>query len=54
MDLSLPRGVSDIEPERFALQARVGAAFEQVCALYNFQMMEPASLEHLGTLRLMS
>ena len=54
MDLSLPRGVSDIEPERFALQARVGEAFEQVCRVYNFQMMEPASLEHLGTLRVKS
>ena len=54
MDLSLPRGVSDIEPERFALQARVGAAFDQVCRIYNFQAMEPASLEHLGTLRVKS
>lgn len=54
MDLSLPRGVSDIEPERFELQARVGRAFEEVCRLYNFQVMEPASLEHLGTLRVKS
>ena len=54
MDLSLPRGVSDIDPERFALQARVGAAFDHVCRLYNFQAMEPASLEHLGTLRVKS
>ena len=54
MDLSLPRGVSDIEPDRFALQARVGAAFEEVCRIYNFRMMEPASLEHLGTLRVKS
>lgn len=54
MDLSLPRGVSDIEPERFELQARVRTAFEDVCRLYNFQVMEPASLEHLGTLRVKS
>jgi histidyl-tRNA synthetase len=54
VDLSLPRGVSDIEPDRFELQGRVGSAFGQVCRVYNFQMMEPASLEHLGTLRVKS
>ena len=54
MDLSLPRGVSDIEPERFEHQARVRAAFEEVCRLYNFRVMEPASLEHLATLRVKS
>ena len=46
--------MSDIEPERFELQARVRTAFEDVCRLYNFQVMEPASLEHLGTLRVKS
>ncbi|HEV2138595.1 MAG TPA: histidine--tRNA ligase [Nitrososphaerales archaeon] len=51
MDLSLPRGVDDVEPERYALQSKVRAAFEEVCRLYNFQVMEPASLEHLNTLR---
>ena len=51
MDLSLPRGVDDVEPERYALQSRVKAAFEDVARLYNFQLMEPASLEHLSTLR---
>jgi histidyl-tRNA synthetase len=54
LDLSLPRGISDIEPERFELQARVRASFEYVCRLYNFQVMEPASLEHLTTLRVKS
>jgi len=54
LDLSLPRGVSDVEPERFELQARVRSAFEDVCRLYSFQVMEPASLEHLATLRLKS
>jgi histidyl-tRNA synthetase len=29
----------------------VRAAFEEVAALYNFKVMEPASLEHLSTLR---
>jgi histidyl-tRNA synthetase len=51
MDLTLPRGVDDIEPSRYDLQARVKAAFEEVSRLYHFQIMEPASLEHLSTLR---
>ena len=51
MDLSLPRGVDDIEPGRYARQDRVHRAFEDVSKLYNFQLMEPASLEHLNTLR---
>jgi histidyl-tRNA synthetase len=51
MDLSLPRGVDDIEPERYARQDRVRSAFEEVSRLYNFRVMEPASLEHLNTLR---
>jgi histidyl-tRNA synthetase len=51
LDLALPRGVDDIEPDRYALHSRVRAAFEEVSKLYNFQLMEPASLEHLGVLR---
>ena len=51
MDLAVPRGVDDIDPERFAREARVTSAFEAVAKLYNFQLMEPASLEHLSTLR---
>jgi len=51
LDLSTPRGVDDIDPGRYAAQARVRSAFEEVCRLYDFMVMEPASLEHLGTLR---
>ena len=51
MGLSLPRGVDDVEPERYARQDRVRRAFEEVSRLYNFRVMEPASLEHLSTLR---
>ena len=40
-----------MEPERYARQDRVRRAFEEVSRLYNFKVMEPASLEHLGTLR---
>jgi histidyl-tRNA synthetase len=54
LDLSLPRGINDIEPEPYRLQARVRDAFEEVCRVYNFQVMEPASLEHLATLRVKS
>ncbi|HYA55234.1 MAG TPA: histidine--tRNA ligase [Nitrososphaerales archaeon] len=51
MDLSLPRGVDDVEPQRYARQDVVRRAFEEVSKLYNFSVMEPASLEHLSTLR---
>jgi histidyl-tRNA synthetase len=51
LDLAVPRGVDDIDPARFASQDRVRRAFERVSRLYNFQLMEPASLEHLGILR---
>lgn len=54
MDFSLPRGVNDIEPDRFERHTRVRDAFEEVSRLYNFQVMEPASLEHLTTLRVKS
>jgi len=47
----LPRGIRDIEPEEYALQARIQRAFEEVAGLFNFRMMEPAPLEHLSVLR---
>jgi histidyl-tRNA synthetase len=51
VDLSLPRGIRDIEPEEFELHRRVREAFEAVATEYNFKLMEPATLEHLATLR---
>ncbi|MDG6985928.1 MAG: histidine--tRNA ligase [Nitrososphaerota archaeon] len=51
MELNVPRGIDDVDPERFEAQARVRAAFESVARAYNFQLMEPASLEHLSILR---
>ena len=51
MDTSLPRGIRDVEPEEFRKQVRVRTAFEEVARLYNFRIMEPASIEHLATLR---
>ncbi|MBI3860050.1 MAG: histidine--tRNA ligase [Thaumarchaeota archaeon] len=50
-DLSLPRGIRDIEPAEYELHSRVREAFEGVARSYNFRMMEPASLERLSTLR---
>jgi len=49
--MSLPRGIRDIEPEEFRFHAKVRSAFEEVARLYNFRVMEPASIEHLSTLR---
>ena len=40
-----------MDPERFEAQAKVREAFESVARAYNFQLMEPASLEHLSILR---
>jgi len=51
LDLSLPRGVGDVEPDEYELHAKVRAAFEEVAKVYNFKLMEPASLEHIATLR---
>ena len=50
LDLSLPRGIRDIEPEGHALHERIRNAFYEVARLYNFKMMAPAPLEHLSTL----
>ncbi|HMD78993.1 MAG TPA: histidine--tRNA ligase [Nitrososphaerales archaeon] len=41
----------DIEPDEYSRHAKVRGAFEDVARLYNFQVMEPAALEHLSILR---
>jgi len=51
MDLSLPRGIRDIEPEEYELHQRVRAAFDELTVAYNFKPMEPAPLETLSVLR---
>jgi histidyl-tRNA synthetase len=51
MDLSLPRGIRDIEPEEYELHQRIRTAFEEIAATYNFRSMEPAPLETLSILR---
>jgi len=50
MDLSLPRGIRDIEPEEHRLHERIRHAFYDVAKLFDFRMMEPASIEHFPTL----
>ena len=50
MDLSLPRGIRDIEPQEHLLYERIRQAFYDVADLFNFKMMEPAPIEYLSTL----
>ena len=42
VDLSLPRGIRDIEPEEYELHQRIRAAFDELTTAYNFKPMEPA------------
>lgn len=51
MDLSLPRGIRDIDPEEEALHSRIQKTFEDLAVAYNFKMMEPAPIETLSVLR---
>lgn len=51
MDLALPRGIRDIDPDEFEIHSRIRTAFEEVVRAYNFRAMEPASLETLSVLR---
>jgi histidyl-tRNA synthetase len=51
MDLSLPRGIRDVEPEEYELHQRIRAAFDELTVAYNFKPMEPAPLETISVLR---
>ena len=51
MDLSLPRGIRDIDPDEYDLHSRIRSAFDDVVRAYNFRSMEPAPLETLSVLR---
>jgi histidyl-tRNA synthetase len=51
LDLSLPRGIRDIEPEEYRLQSDIQEKFEQVARIFNFKLMQPAPIEHLAVLR---
>jgi len=50
VDLSLPRGIRDIESQEHLLYERIREAFYEVADLFNFKMMEPAPIEYLSTL----
>jgi len=50
VDLTLPRGIRDIEPQEHLLYERIREAFYEVADLFNFKMMEPAPIEYLSTL----
>lgn len=51
MDLSLPRGIRDIDPDEYDLHTRIRTAFDELVRAYNFRSMEPAPLETLSVLR---
>jgi histidyl-tRNA synthetase len=51
MDLSLPRGIRDVEPQEYELHQRIRAVFDELTTAYNFKPMEPAPLETLSVLR---
>ena len=51
MDLSLPRGIRDIDPDEYDLHAKIRAAFDELVRAYNFRSMEPAPIETLSVLR---
>ncbi len=51
MDLSLPRGIRDIDPDEYDLHAKIRSAFDELVRAYNFRSMEPAPIETLSVLR---
>jgi histidyl-tRNA synthetase len=51
MDLSLPRGIRDIEPDEYEIHERIRTVFFETAQIYNFRLMEPAPIETLPVLR---
>lgn len=51
LDLSLPRGIRDIEPDEYELHERIRSAFTEMARIYNFRLMEPGTIETLSLLR---
>ncbi|MBI3023286.1 MAG: histidine--tRNA ligase [Thaumarchaeota archaeon] len=51
LDLSLPRGIRDIEPVEYELHERIRSAFTEMARIYNFRLMEPGTIETLSLLR---
>lgn len=50
MDLSLPRGMRDLEPDEYEALERVRSSFIEVAGLFGFRLMEPSPIEMLQTL----
>lgn len=54
MKLRLPRGIRDIDPETYEKFNVIYNAFLDTCKLYNYKVMEPATIELFETLALKS
>ena len=54
MKLRLPRGIRDIDPETYEKFEHIYIVFSNLCKRYNFQIMEPATIELFETLSLKS
>ena len=50
VDFGLPRGMRDISPDEFDSSELVRTAFLETCALFDYPVMEPSTLELLETL----
>ncbi len=48
--MELPRGIRDIEPEEYKYIEKVRSTFLDTVKIFDFNMMEPASIEMLSTL----
>src|SRR3990172_242770 len=50
MDLSLPRGMRDLQPEDYEALERVRDSFIEVSRIFGFRLMEPSPIELIQTL----
>jgi histidyl-tRNA synthetase len=52
--LNLPRGIKDIDPEKYRYYLWIQDKFRELCKKYNYKVMEPATIEFFETLALKS
>ena len=52
MKLRLPRGLRDLDPDEYRRIRYVSGKFQEVAEKYQFPLMEPSTIEFLGTLEL--
>jgi histidyl-tRNA synthetase len=50
MDLSLPRGMRDLQPEDYEALERVRDSFIEIARIFGFRLMEPSPIELIQTL----